>query len=159
MVVNAANNGYNRCNQNSNECENNCLQEILQVINVLQSNACPENCLNSCDRPALGGGSNCVVCNTRPIMLYMCGSNGKPLSMPTTRTNTDCTVEGTANCSNVFRVEKVDGCCCTFRVLAVNTDTTSPYPYVATDSIFTMNINCLCCLRCLNDTFVECICS
>ena len=65
------NNGYNRCNQNSNECENNCLQEILQVINVLQSNACPENCLNSCDRPALGGGSNCVVCNTRPIMLYI----------------------------------------------------------------------------------------
>ena len=81
-------------------------------------------------------------------MLYMCGSNGTPLSMPTTRTNTVCTDSTSENCSNVFRVEKVDGCCCTFRVLAANTDETSPYPYVGTDSIFTMNINCLCCFRC-----------
>ena len=155
------NTGCSRCNQNNNcnTCEtNNCIAEILQVINVLQSNACPDNCLNSCDRPALGGGTNCVVCNTRPIMLHMCGSNGTPLSMPTTRTNTVCTDATSENCSNVFRVEKVDGCCCTFRVLAANTDETSPYPYVGTDSIFTMNINCLCCLRCLNDTYVECIC-
>ena len=155
------NTGCSRCNQNNNcnNCEtNNCIAEILQVINVLQSNACPDNCLNSCDRPALGGGTNCVVCNTRPIMLYTCGSNGVPLSMPTTRTNTNCNESTTDGCSNVFRVEKVDGCCCTFRVLAPNTDTSSPYPYVGTDSIFTMNINCLCCLRCLNDTYVECIC-
>ena len=155
------NTGCSRCNQNNNcnNCEtNNCIAEILQVINVLQSNACPDNCLNSCDRPALGGGTNCVVCNTRPIMLYMCGSNGTPLSMPTTRTNTNCNESTADGCSNVFRVEKVDGCCCTFRVLAPNTDTSSPYPYVGTDSIFTMNINCLCCLRCLNDTYVECIC-
>ena len=61
------NTGCSRCNQNNNcnTCEtNNCIAEILQVINVLQSNACPDNCLNSCDRPALGGGTNCVVCNT-----------------------------------------------------------------------------------------------
>ena len=121
------NTGCSRCNQNNNcnTCEtNNCIAEILQVINVLQSNACPDNCLNSCDRPALGGGTNCVVCNTRPIMLYMCGSNGTPLSMPTTRTNTVCTDATSENCSNVFRVEKADGCCCTFRVLAANTDET-----------------------------------
>jgi hypothetical protein len=153
------NNGCScRNNDCNNECENNCIAEILQVINVLQSNACPENCLNSCDRPALGGGTNCVVCNTRPIMLYTCCGNGRPWSMPTSRTNTNCAEQAEAGCSNVFRVEKVDGCCCTFRVLAPNTDTTSPYPYVATDSIFTMNINCLCSIRCLNDTFVECIC-
>ena len=154
-------NNYNNCgcnnNNNTNDCENNCIQEILQVINVLQSNACPDNCLNSCDRPALGGGSNCVVCNTRPIMLYTCSGNGTPWTMPTTRTNIDCSASPTS-CSNVFRIEKIDGCCATFRVLATNTDTTNPYPYVATDSIFTMNINCLCCIRCLNDTYVECIC-
>ena len=91
-------------------------------------------------------------------MLYMCSGGGAPLSMPTTRTNTNCNSVGAEGCSNVFRVEKVDGCCCTFRVLAENTDESSPYPYVGTDSIFTMNINCLCCLRCLNDTYVECIC-
>lgn len=146
----------NECNcNNSNEC-NNCIAEILQVINILQSNACPENCLNSCDRPALGGGTNCVICNTRPIMLYTCCGNGVPWSMPTTRTNVNCGAEG-AVCSNVFRVEKVDGCCATFRVLAPNPDTTSLYPYVSTDSIFTMDIGCLCSVRCLNDTYVECL--
>ncbi len=152
------NTGCCKCGQNNDSCENNCIQEILQVINVLQSNACPDNCLNSCDRPALGGGSNCIVCNTRPIMLYMCSGAGAPLSMPTTRTNTNCNSTDAEGCSNVFRVEKVDGCCCTFRVLAENTEDSSPYPYVGTDSIFTMNINCLCCVRCLNDTYVECIC-
>lgn len=48
------NNYNNNCcckNNENNECQNNCIAEILQVINVLQSNACPENCLNSCDRP------------------------------------------------------------------------------------------------------------
>ena len=146
----------NNDNNNCNKCDN-CIMEILQVINVLQSNACPDSCLLSCDRPALGGGTNCIVCNTRPIMLYMCSGGGAPLSMPTTRTNTNCNSAGAEGCSNVFRVEKVDGCCCTFRVLANNPDTTSLYPYVSTDSLFTMDCNCLCAIRCLNDTFIECV--
>lgn len=147
------------CNNNDNTCNtcDNCIAEILQVINILQSNACPENCLNSCDRPALGGGTNCIICNTRPIMLYTCCGNGTPWSMPTTRTNVNCNDETVTTCSNVFRVEKIDGCCATFRVLAPNPDTTSLYPYISTDSIFTMNINCLCSIRCLNDTYVECL--
>lgn len=138
------------CNNNENECKN-CILEILQVINVLQNNACPDSCLLSCDRPALGGGTNCVVCNTRPIQLYTCSSNGNAWSMPISRNNNEV---GT---SNVFRVEKIDGCCCTFRVLANNPDNTSLYPFVATDSLFTMDLNCLCCIRCLNDTYVECL--
>ena len=133
-----------------NNCCNNCVAEILQVINILQDNACPENCLNSCDRPALGGGTNCIICNTRPIMLYTCCGNGVPWAMPTTRTETGDT-------SSVFRVEKIDGCCATFRVLAPNPDTTSLYPYVSTDSIFTMDVGCMCSIRCLNDTYVECL--
>lgn len=137
----------NNCNAN---CENGIL-EILQVINVLQTNACPEGCLLSCDRPALGGGTNCVICNTRPIMIYGCGSNGTPWSMPTSR---DTTVDTT---SNIFRVEKVDNNCVTFRVLVPNTDTTSIYPYTSTDSLFTINIDCICAIRCLNDTYIECV--
>ena len=71
---------------------------------------------------------------------------------------TNCSGEGlSGNCSSVFRVEKIENNCCTFRVLAENTDTTSLYPYVATNSFFTMNLNCVCALRCLPDTFVECI--
>ena len=71
--------------------------------------------------------------------------------MPVSRSATETTT------SNVFRVEKVDGCCCTFRVLTSNPDTTSAYPFVSTNSIFTMNANCLCAVRCLDDTFVECL--
>lgn len=137
----------NNCNAN---CENGIL-EILQVINVLQTNACPEGCLLSCDRPALGGGTNCVICNTRPIMIYGCGSNGTPWSMPISR---DTTIDTT---SNIFRVEKVDNNCVTFRVLVPNTDTTSIYPYTSTDSLFTISIDCICAIRCLNDTYIECV--
>lgn len=135
-------------NNASSECSDSCITEILQVISILQSNACPDGCLNSCDRPTLGGGTNCIVCNTRPIMLYTCAGNGVPWSMPASKTDPSIT-------TNIFRVEKVEGCCCTFRCLLANTNADSIYPYMATDSIFTMNIGCVCALSCLNDTYVD----
>ena len=145
------------CNNNDVEsCR--CIAEILSVINVLQQNAscCGDTCLETCDRGFLGCGTTTLGCNTRPVILYTCSGNGTPWSMPTTRENVVCGDEG-VTCSNVFRVEKIDGCCATFRVLAPNPDTTSIYPYVATNSFFTMNLNCVCALRCLPDTFVESI--
>ena len=145
------------CNNNDQEgCR--CIAEILTVINVLQQNAncCGETCLETCDRGFLGCGTTTLGCNTRPVVLYTCSGNGTPFSMPTTRENVVCGDEGVV-CSNVFRVEKVDGCCATFRVLAENTDPTATYPYSATNSFFTMNLNCVCALRCLPDTYVECI--
>ena len=144
------------CNE-TNDCK--CIAEILTVICILQQNAnCGDSCLDTCDRGFLGNSATCLVCNTRPIMLYTCGSNGTPWSMPTTKENINCSDVG-AVCSNVFRVEKIDGCCATFRVLAENPDDTesASIPYIATNSFFTMNLNCVCCLRCLNDTYVECI--
>ena len=80
--------------------------------------------------------------------------------MPTTKDSLeDCGGEGTtATCSSVFRVEKIEDNCCTFRVLAPNTDTTSVLPYVATNSFFTMSCDCICAIRCLSDTFVDCVC-
>ncbi len=137
--------------------ENNSLAEILSVILVLQQNACVDSCLDSCDRPMLGGGPTCLVCNTRPVMLYTCGSNGTPWSMPTSKDSTASCSGTMAGCSTVFRVEKIEGDCCTFRVLQDNPDTTSLYPYVTTNSVFTMDIGCLCSIRCLTDTFVECV--
>ncbi len=136
---------------NCNDKKENCIIEILQVINVLQNNACADGCLLSCDRPALGGGTNCIICNTRPIMIYSCGSNGVAWSMPTSR---DPSVTTT---NNVFRVEKVENNCVTFRVLQANTDETSTYPYTSTDSLFTMDVSCICAIRCLNDTYIECV--
>ena len=136
------------CNNNGEACK--CLAEILAVINVLQQNACTsETCLDTCDRGFLGCGTNSLNCNTRPIMLYL--NNGEPLAMPTTKDD----ITGTTT-STVFRVEKVEGCCCTLRVLSVNA-AGSEYPYSATNSFFTMNLNCCCSLRCLSDTYVECI--
>lgn len=146
------------CNNNNDQEGCRCIAEILTVINVLQQNAncCGDTCLETCDRGFLGCGTTTLGCNTRPVVLYTCCGNGTPWSMPTTRENVICGQEG-AVCSNVFRVEKIDGCCATFRVLAENPDTTSIYPYVATNSFFTMNLNCVCVLRCLPDTYVECI--
>ena len=136
----------------NNDCSNeNHIAEILKVILMLQQNACPDNCLDSCDRPALGGGVNCIVCNTRPISLYLRGCCGNQLLMPTTKDNT------TDETSGVFKIEKMDGNCATFRVLAPNPDTTSPYPYVSTNSVFTICLSCICMIRCLSDTYIECI--
>ena len=136
-------------NNGQDGCEN-CIAETLKVILLLQQNACSsDTCLDTCDRGFLGCGSNSLTCNTRPVMLYLC--NGQPLSMPIEK---DSTVDGPGEgCSNVFRVEKLDECCCTFRVLSRNCDGT----YSATNSFFTINLHCVCCLRCLSDTFVECI--
>ena len=140
------------CNNDNKNCEN-CIADILKVIYILQQSVCPsDTCLESCDRGFLGQ-SCATVCNTRPVMLYTCGSNGTPWAMSTTKTENGTT-------STVFRVEKLDGCCATFRVLEKNPDQESVYPYVATNSFYTLNCNCicvLCCLRCLDDTFVECI--
>lgn len=147
------------CNNNSDSESCRCIAEILTVINLLQQNAscCSDSCLETCDRGFLGCGTTTLGCNTRPVILYTCCGNGVPWSMPTTRENIVCTSESQVECSNVFRVEKIDGCCATFRVLAPNPDTTSIYPYVSTNSFFTMNLNCCCCLRCLPDTYVECL--
>ena len=133
----------NNNNSNTNS-SGNCINEILSIILVLQENACPENSLDTCDRPMLGGGSNCLVCNTRPITKDVTTNcSGAPLN---------------ATCSTVFRVEKIEGNCCTFRVLAENTDATSLYPYQTTNSFFTMDCSCLCAIRCLSDTYVDCVC-
>ena len=146
------------CNNNNDQEGCRSIAEILTVINVLQQNAecCGDSCLDTCDRGFLGTGTTTFGFNTRPVILYTCGGNATPWSMPTTRENVVCGDEG-VTCSNVFRVEKVDGCCATFRVLSENPDTTSIYPYVATNSFFTMNLNCCCALRCLPDTYIECI--
>lgn len=138
-------------NQDNNECR--CINEILTVINILQQNAnCSDACLDTCDRGFLGCSVSSLNCNTRPVMLFTCCGNGVPWSMPISKEDLDATGPR----SSVFRVEKVDGCCATFRVLAPNSDTSdaTSSPFVATNSFFTMNLNCVCSLRCLQDTFV-----
>ncbi|MEG0798873.1 MAG: CotY/CotZ family spore coat protein [Bacilli bacterium] len=140
-----------KCNCN---CDS-CIADILQTICNIQTNVNNECCLNCCDRPVLGCGETCTCCNTRPIMIY-CGCCSTPWSVPTTKTNANCSTTP-ADCTSVFRLEKINNCCATFRALAPCAEEGTVYPYVATDSVFTMNINCICALRCLNDTYVDCV--
>lgn len=138
----------------NNEKNCSCISEILKVICVLQqNNNCADNCLDTCDRGFLGCSTTACNCNTRPIVIYSCGSNGIPWKMPISKEN--ITISDN-NYSNVFRIEKIDDCCATFRVLAPN-PTDEENPYLATNSFFTMNLNCVCAIRCLQDTYVECI--
>ena len=152
-------------NNTENCCgTSNSIADILKVILILQQNACPESCLDSCDRPMLGGGPNCLICNTRPVMLYTCSGNGCPWSMPVSKDLTTVCSNPQVNncsyeCSNVFRVEKLDGNTATFRVLIQNPEESccNSQPYLATNSFFTMDLSCCCVIRCLNDTYVDCV--
>ncbi|MBP3766613.1 MAG: hypothetical protein J6G98_05475 [Bacilli bacterium] len=135
------------CNNDSN-----CIADVLKVICVLQRNAdCGEACLDTCDRGFLGSSVTNLNINTRPISLYLCGANSTPLAMPISKDPTE------TDTSTVFRVEKCDEGCATFRVLAPNTDpdTSATIPFVSTNSFFTVNLSCVCVLRCLNDTVIE----
>lgn len=139
---------------NNDEHGNRCMAEILEVILLLQKNAdCSDSCLDTCDRGFLGCGTSSCICNTRPVMFYLCGCCSDPLRMPISKNFDEQTK------SPVFRVEKLDGNCATCRVLAVNSenDGNCLQPFVATNSFFTLNLNCLCCIKCLQDVFVECI--
>lgn len=124
-----------------NDC--NGIKDILKTIIKLQKRCSINSDDMSCDRPFLGGGENSIL-NTRPISLYTCPTNTL-WTMPYG--------EGeTAGTSTVFRIEKLGGCCATFRVLS-GTDGA----YEATNSFFTINLNCVGAIRCHADTFIPCI--
>ncbi|MEG2620751.1 MAG: CotY/CotZ family spore coat protein [Bacilli bacterium] len=130
------------CDKPTSKC--NCVAEILKIIVILQSEICPnDSCLETCGRPHFGPNASSDF-NTRPVTIYTC--DNVAWAMPISNT------PGETNLSNIFRVEKLDNCCATFRVLLYNTDTCT---YTATNSFFTMNTDCLCAIKCLGDTFVE----
>lgn len=132
------------CENNSNNKKCNCIAEILKVICILQNEVCPgDSCLETCTR-AYFGPSSSVDFNTRPVTLYTTGNT--PIAIPISNNPSETTT------SSIFRVEKIDGCCCTLRVLVYNSETNT---YTSTNSFFTVNTDCCCCIKCLADTFVE----
>ncbi len=132
------------CDNSNSSSKCNCIAEILKVINILQSEVCPgDSCLETCTRAYFGPNSS-VDFNTRPVTLYTC--SGTAINMPVSNN------PGEETTSNIFRVEKVDGCCATLRVLLYNSDTST---YTATNSFFTVNTDCCSCIKCLADTYVE----
>lgn len=120
-------------------CNNgNCIAEILEGILLLQQNDIQN--INGCNRPILGNLAN-ITANTRPINLYCCCSN----SLWTIPYN----YNGTSGTSSVFRIESINDNCATFRIL-IPSDTT----YTATDNYFTINLNYVSCIKCLEDQLV-----
>ena len=130
---------------NDNNC-NGLRDTLCTIINLQKQGQCIDDGIKSCDRPYLGLNNNTAY-NTRPITFYTCPNNTL-WSMP-------YTLNGTEGVSNVFRVETANDCCCTCRVLAPSDDATNPYQ--ATDSFFTINLNCVGAISCLDDTYVSCI--
>lgn len=131
-------------------CSNNdacsSLSEMLcRIVSLQKQGQCIDSGIQSCDRPYLGVNNNSVY-NTRPVTFYTCPSNTL-WTMP-------YTLDGVDGSSSVFRVETVEDCCCTCRVLAPGTDAGT---YQGTDSFFTINLNCVGAIQCLDDTFIACI--
>lgn len=132
------------CDNNKNQ--NTCLAEILETILMLQQRGEECNEDNSCTRPFLGPSNNIICLNTRLISFYSCCNN--------TLWTIPYTLNGVTGTSSVFRIESLDDECATFRVLAPNPDTTSSFPYIATEDFFTVKLNCIGILRCLGDTSI-----
>lgn len=131
---------------NNNDCS--CFSKIIERIISLQQQGDTCGDFGGCDKPFLGNLANVICLNTRPITFY--GSTGAQFIFP-------YTLNGTAGTSGVFRVENLDECCCKCRILAPNPDTAAAatFPYVATDDFFTINLKCVCSIKCLGDTFVS----
>ena len=125
----------------NNNCE--CLREVLcTIVKIQRQSTCIDEGITSCDRPFLGTPTNSLF-NTRPITLYTCPTNTL-WTMP-------YTLNGPTGTSSVFRVEAVEDCCATLRVLAPGTEEDT---FVSTDSFFTINLNCVGVIQCLTDTLV-----
>ncbi len=145
------------CNTNQ-DCQ--CISDILKIILILQKKTPGiSGEMETCDKKTLGCKCTCKCkCNTRPVQLFLVSKNGdEPLVMPTTRGP----INETTEFSNIFRIEKLDNCCATFRVLELaeaNNHNSDCILYTATNSFFTLDLRCVCAIRCLDDTFVKCVC-
>ena len=120
----------------------NCLANILKVINVLQNNAEKLDCNYSCTRPFLGEGNNNTCFNTRLVTFYRCDNSLVTLPY---------TLNGVNGETTVFRIENVNDNSVTVLLLA--DDDTETYS-INTNIYATINLNCICAIRCIGDTTV-----
>lgn len=131
------------CNEENNtNC--GCFSEILKRILVLQKQDFDNEKYSGCDKPYLGPTSNNICYNTRPIMLYNC-CTGNPWTF-------SYILDGTTRESNIFRVESLDECCCTVRLLNYNAEEDE---YTSTNQFATINLNCCGAIKCLNDIYLD----
>ena len=126
----------------------NCLARILNVIKVLQNNAEKTECQdNTCTRPFLGLNTEFICFNTRPVTLYRCDNT--PITLNYTNS------AGEDLTTSVFRVESVSNDSVGVLLLEATTDTSGNTTYVSTNTFATINLGCVCAIRCLPDTIVN----
>ena len=121
-----------------------CLAKILKVINVLQNNAERNDCdaNNSCTRPFLGDIPSIICFNTRLVTFYRCDNS--LVTLPYTFNGTDGT-------TTIFRVECVNKDSVNVRLILDNGDGT----YTNTNNFATINLGCICAIRCIGDIDLE----
>lgn len=129
------------CSDNNN-CSS-CIFDVLKKILILQKQDFDDDFIG-CDKPFLGPTTPITFYNTRPIELYNCCS-GTAWTFPYTLP------DGTTGTSSVFRVENLDDCCCTCRILYPN----ATNEYASTGSFVTIDLNCCGAIRCLADAYIE----
>ena len=126
----------------------NCLARILNVINILQNNAEKIECQdNSCTKPYLGPNNNILCFNTRPITLYRCDNS--PVTLNYTNN------EGEDLTTTVFRVESVTNDSVGVLLLESTTDLEGNTTYTSTNTYATINLGCVCAIRCLQDVTIN----
>lgn len=126
----------------------NCLAKILNVIKVLQNNADKIDCQdNTCTKPFLGLNVNTLCFNTRPITLYRCDNSLITLNY-TNASGVDAT-------TSVFRVQSVTNDSVGVLLLEAVVDAEGNTTYESTNTFATINLGCVCAIRCLPDTIVN----
>lgn len=121
------------------ENNKNCLIDVLKLIdNIQKCSTRQDNEDSSCQRPILGLNTNISVFNTRPVTFFLC--NNTQLSLTYYVDNQPFT-------SNTFRIENINDNCVTIRLLAPNVGS----GFTSTNEFATININCICAIKCLND--------
>ena len=128
-----------------------CLSKTLKLIDILQKKAEHRDCNdNTCSRPFLGNLDNIMCFNTRPITFYGCDNNLISIDY-------DVVIDGVTYTgqSSVFRVEKVSDNCCLISILIDNPTPSDNSPYINTRESATVNLNCVCAIKCLNDVIVN----
>lgn len=139
--------------QNEDNC---CVCEVVKVIHHIQKNRKKiEKKIDGCEKPFLGNLPVENLANTRPFILFTPG--GKLW-------RAFFTIDNTVGRSPVFRVEKIDGCCATLRVLIPETCSGSTddlfndrVTFKPTKSFITINLECCCAIQCLKDTYIDCL--
>ena len=135
--------GRDNVNCSNGNCSS-CISDIIEKIIILQKQDFDTCNFIGCDKPFLGPVTPTTCYNTRPVELYNCAT-GTAWSFNYTNS------EGTEAISNILRVEALDDCCCTCRILEANTDGT----YTNTNNFATIDLTCCGAIRCLADTSID----